>query len=184
MAVPFKSRRLLVLAALTSLAAGCSLDVGTAPGGPVTTANPRTATYSPAFTPPVVINEMSVRDSGLFFLDLAVGTGDSVVVAADTVTGSTTRVRTLYRLWLPNGAQLDSVRTPAAPAVLALTRGSVIDGWRAGLQGMRVGGRRRLVMSPFWGYRGIALTDQFGNTIAPPNSILVFEVELVGITRT
>ncbi len=182
MAAPSSSRRLALLAALAVSAAACSLS-GTEPPEATTIANPRTATYAAAFVPPIDINTMTVRDSGLFIQDLVVGTGDSVVTAADTALNTNNRVQVLYRVRLPTGAQIDSSRNAANPFSPLLRPRAVIEGWRAGLLGMRVGGTRRLVMSPLWGYGLQPVTDQVGRVIIPANSILVFDVELLGITR-
>lgn len=177
MALPVASRRLALLAALATAVAACSLGDSTTGIEEPQIANPRTATYAAAFVPPIVINQMAVRDSGLFFEDFTVGTGDSIV-AADTTALSLTRVQVHYRLWLTNGTLVEERQPPEPPVEFtSLRRGAIINGWRAGLQGMRVGGRRRLVMSPLWGF-GFAQDGR-----VPPNSILIFEITLRGITR-
>ena len=183
MALAFLSRRVLVVAALAVTATGCSLG-GTEPPEAITVANPRTATYSAAFVPPIVINQMTVRDSGLFIQDLVVGTGDSIVTAADTSFLTNNRLQVLYRLWLSTGAQVDSSRNASAPFTPRMRPREIIEGWRAGLLGMRVGGRRRLVLSPLWGYGFTPIPDGRGGTLIPANSILIFDVELLGITRS
>jgi FKBP-type peptidyl-prolyl cis-trans isomerase len=85
-----------------------------------------------------------------------------------------TRGRTVvvrYAGWLPNAKQFDS-------GELSVTLGSnkTIPAWEEGLLGMRVGGRRRLVVPPNLGYgsRGA------GNDI-PPNSVLVFDMEVLSV---
>jgi len=90
-----------------------------------------------------------------------------------------------YTGWLydPNaenrrGAQFDTSRTRGRPFSFQIGAGRVIDGWDQGIPGMRVGGRRLLFIPPELGYgeRG------FGDDI-PPNSALVFDVELVELRR-
>lgn len=64
---------------------------------------------------------------------------------------------------------------PTDTATFKLGAGTVIEGWERGLTGMRVGGRRQLVIAPDLGYRG----KQAG--AIPPNSVLVFELELLSV---
>lgn len=173
--VPAPLGRVAVLALVAVAAAACSLDTMSSVQMPEPR-DPRTTTYAASFTPPINVAAMSIRDSGLFFQDFTVGTGDSVT-RADTVGDTPTRIRANYRLWLVNGAQIDSNVDPTRPLERRLVAGQIIEGWRSGLLGMRVGGRRRLVMSPFWGYRNLNVNN------VPPNSILIFDVTLQGIVR-
>ena len=64
------------------------------------------------------------------------------------------------------------------PIMLQLGRGQVIAGWEIGLRGMRVGERRRLVIPPEQAYGASGA----GGTI-PPNATLIFDVELVGVSK-
>jgi FKBP-type peptidyl-prolyl cis-trans isomerase FkpA len=75
------------------------------------------------------------------------------------------------------GKQFFSTRESAAPLKFRLGVGQVIKGWDVGIVGMQVGGLRRLVIPPemAYGSRG------FGNGLIPPDSTLVFEVELLGV---
>ena len=61
------------------------------------------------------------------------------------------------------------------PVTFKLGAGTVIAGWDRGLSGMRVGGLRQLIIAPDLGYGG----KQAG--VIPPNSVLVFEIELVSV---
>jgi len=107
--------------------------------------------------------------------DLIVGTG---------ATATTGRVLTVnYTGWLydpaqpeQKGSQFDSSLTPGrTPHQFRLGAGEVIRGWDDGVPGMRVGGRRRLVIPPELGY-GTA-----GRNPIPPNASLVFDVELLAV---
>jgi FKBP-type peptidyl-prolyl cis-trans isomerase len=105
--------------------------------------------------------------------DLVVGTG------AEATNGR--RLTVHYTLWLYDPAQAESkgqlVETSAAGAPITFTLGirDVIAGWDQGLAGMRVGGRRRLVIPPALAYGS---SPRQG---IPANSTLVFDVELVAL---
>lgn len=107
-------------------------------------------------------------DSGLEYEDLVVGTGESPQA------GQTAVVH--YTGWLTDGTKFDSSHDRNTPFEFAVGRRRVIKGWDQGVVTMKVGGKRKLYIPPALGYgeRG------FGNVI-PPNSDLVFEVELLDI---
>jgi FKBP-type peptidyl-prolyl cis-trans isomerase len=87
------------------------------------------------------------------------------------------KVSVHYTGWLTNGSKFDSSVDRGKPFQFQLGAGQVIAGWDQGVSGMRVGGRRKLTIPPHLGYgaRG------FPGAI-PPNSVLVFEVELLGVS--
>jgi FKBP-type peptidyl-prolyl cis-trans isomerase FkpA len=114
----------------------------------------------------VDLEGMEARPSGLYVQDVVLGDG----IRADS--GDIARVR--YTGWLPTGAEFDSSRE-GAPLEVPLGYGRVIAGWDQGVVGMRVGGRRKLVVPPALGY------GDAGRGRIPTNSTLVFEVELVGV---
>jgi FKBP-type peptidyl-prolyl cis-trans isomerase FkpA len=100
--------------------------------------------------------------------ELSVGTG------AAAATGH--KVRVHYTGWLTDGKKFDSSLDRGVPFSFELGRGQVIKGWDQGVVGMKVGGKRKLTVPPELGYG----TRGFPGAI-PPNSTLVFEVELVGL---
>ena len=107
-------------------------------------------------------------ESGLKYVDLVVGTGRQAEL------GDTATVH--YTGWLENGKQFDSSRDRGEPFSFRVGAGRVIKGWDEGVQGMKVGGKRRLIIPPDLGYgaRG-------AGSVIPPNATLTFEVELLGL---
>ena len=106
--------------------------------------------------------------SGLEYEDLVAGSGD------EAVAGKSVEVH--YTGWLTDGSKFDSSLDRRQPFVFKLGAGKVIKGWDEGVAGMKVGGKRKLTIPPDLGYgaRGA------GSAI-PPGSVLVFEVELLGV---
>ena len=99
--------------------------------------------------------------------DLVVGTGATAVVG-DTLTVN-------YVGTLTNGTKFDSSYDRGQTFAFRVGAGQVIAGWDQGIPGMRVGGKRRLTIPP-----SLAYGNQARGSI-PPNSTLVFEVDLVSI---
>jgi FKBP-type peptidyl-prolyl cis-trans isomerase FkpA len=110
----------------------------------------------------------TVTESGLTIEDTTLGRG---AVAAP---GQTVSVH--YTGWLAGGRKFDSSRERELPFEFELDMQCVIAGWDEGVQGMKVGGTRRLVVPPHLGYgaRG-------EGSAVPPNSTLVFDIELLGV---
>ena len=106
--------------------------------------------------------------TGLVIEEVTVGAGDSASVGQ--------RVTVHYTGWLTDGTKFDSSKDRGDPFVFPLGAQRVIAGWDEGVQGMRVGGVRKLTIPPALGYgaRG-------AGGVIPPNATLVFEVELLGV---
>ena len=100
--------------------------------------------------------------------DLVVGQGDTAAKGQ--------QVTVHYTGWLVNGSKFDSSKDRGEPFAFGLGRGQVIRGWDQGVEGMKVGGKRKLTIPPDLGYgaRG-------AGGVIPPNATLVFEVELLGV---
>jgi FKBP-type peptidyl-prolyl cis-trans isomerase FkpA len=106
--------------------------------------------------------------SGLVIEEVVVGEG------AEARAGQTVSVH--YTGWLTNGSKFDSSKDRNEPFAFPLGARHVIAGWDEGVQGMRIGGTRKLTIPPALGYgaRG-------AGGVIPPNATLVFEVELLGL---
>ncbi|MFQ5508957.1 MAG: FKBP-type peptidyl-prolyl cis-trans isomerase [Leptospirillia bacterium] len=81
-----------------------------------------------------------------------------------------------YTGWLTDGTQFDSTLDRGKPITFELDAGQVIKGLDEGVEGMNVGGKRRLTVPPHLGYG-----DQGSGTSIPPGATLIFEVELLDV---
>jgi FKBP-type peptidyl-prolyl cis-trans isomerase len=106
--------------------------------------------------------------SGLKYEDLKEGTG------AAAKSGDTVSVH--YTGWLKDGKKFDSSLDRGEPFTFPLGAGRVIKGWDEGVAGMKIGGKRKLIIPPELGYG----KKGAGNVI-PPDAELAFEVELLKI---
>ena len=110
--------------------------------------------------------------SGLIYEEIVVGSGDEAAAGQ--------HVSVHYTGWLYQndqaGKKFDSSKDRNEPFAFSLGAGQVIKGWDEGVQGMQVGGTRRLVIPPGLGYgaRG-------AGGVIPPNATLLFVVELLGV---
>jgi FKBP-type peptidyl-prolyl cis-trans isomerase FkpA len=106
--------------------------------------------------------------SGLIYEDVVIGEGEEAAAG--------NQVSVHYTGWLTDGTKFDSSKDRNDPFEFHLGGRQVIAGWDEGVQGMKVGGTRKLTIPPELGYgaRG-------AGGVIPPNATLVFEVELLAI---
>ena len=149
-----------LLAAMPIVALACSAK-SDGPAAPII----ESATFAVALG--VDLSASTRTSTGLYYRDLIVGTG---AVAAS---GNSLTVH--YAGFLTSGTQFDYNIAPQTPYPFTLGNGSVIAGWDQGVPGMRVGGRRQLIIPPSLGY------GSAGSGSIPGNSILVFTVDLVTV---
>ena len=134
----------------------------------------QTTPATPAFSTPAPNTPAPLHITALGKIDTEVGTG------AEAVYGSQVEVH--YTGWLydpkaPNlhGAKFDSSRTSGNPFTFQVGGRQVIKGWDLGVVGMKVGGKRTLMIPSYLGY------STAGSGAIPPNTHLVFDIELLSV---
>jgi len=152
----------LVLLATAITAAASAQQPSTQPSSPPST---------PAAPPAAAAPEETV-----LVTDVVKGMGDEAFPGMVVIVHYT---GWLYDAAAPDhhGRQFDSSRDRGQPLSFPLGSGRVIRGWEQGIPGMKVGGKRRLVIPPSlaYGSRGA------GNGVIPPNATLIFDVELLAV---
>ena len=133
--------------------------------GPVPDPDITMTTFAPALG--IDLSKMTKTASGLYFRDLTLGAGATVLVGK--------RVSIHYIGWLANGTQFDANQPASNPFQFTVGTGTVIAGFDEGVRGMAVAGRRQLIIPPSLGYGSTASGP------IPANSILVFQIDLVAI---
>jgi FKBP-type peptidyl-prolyl cis-trans isomerase len=132
-----------------------------APPAPTATAKPA-ETQKPAEAPP--------SNEKLEIKDLVVGKG------TEAKAGDSVKVH--YVGTLPDGKEFDSSKKHNQPFDFELGAGRVIKGWDQGVAGMKIGGKRKLTVPPSLGYGARGFPP-----VIPPNSTLIFEVELLEVKK-
>ena len=152
---------IILLAATSSLAQTGTAQSSTARKAPVST--------HPATTGPTrVKGDPTKTADGLEYWDIRVGTG------AVAQTGQTVKVH--YTGWFTNGKKFDSSVGGAPFEVTPLGNAPVIQGWNEGIVGMKVGGKRQLRIPPALAYGAKGYPG-----VIPPNSTLIFDVQLLSV---
>ena len=153
-------KRLFPLLALLALAS-CNNEI-TGLGPP---SDPATETFDPSLG--IIIAEMTRLESGVYIQDLVVGDGESVTARTDTVWVT-------YTGFLKNGEEFDSgVNT-------RLIIDGIVPGLAQGLVGMKVGGRRMVVVPSALGYGERSITEPGTvDPVIPRQSTLIFRIELL-----
>jgi FKBP-type peptidyl-prolyl cis-trans isomerase FkpA len=140
--------------------------------GPLACGNPdrNVDSGSPAFSAALGVDTTALTrtPSGLRYQDVVEGQG------AEATADRTVSVH--YTGWLPNGEKFDSSRDRDEPFSFSLGAGQVIAGWDEGVAGMKVGGRRKLVIPADLGYGTAGAPPAI-----PPGATLVFDVELLDV---
>jgi FKBP-type peptidyl-prolyl cis-trans isomerase len=106
--------------------------------------------------------------SGLQYLEIVAGAG------SEAKKGDSVEVH--YTGWLKEGKKFDSSLDRGQPFAFRLGQGMVIKGWDEGVAGMKIGGKRKLIIPA-----NLAYGDRGAGSVIPPNSELTFEVELLKI---
>lgn len=153
---------------VTLAAVGAVALIATAQGAETTASATRSTTGAAKTTTATKESKQVKLPSGTTYEDLVVGSGK------EATKGTTAVVH--YTGTLENGTKFDSSRDRNEPfPVENLGSAPVITGWNEGLVGMKVGGKRKLTIPPAAGYgaRGIGPI--------PPNSTLIFDVELLDV---
>jgi FKBP-type peptidyl-prolyl cis-trans isomerase FkpA len=135
------------------------------PEGPTPVATPMGQEPAPAAQLPA----RSETDSGLIIEEISIGRGEEVPRFATVVAH--------YQGTLSDGKEFDSTYARKQPLTVNLA-GGAIKGWQEGIPGMRIGGKRRLIVPPELGYGARGHPPSI-----PPNAMLIFEIEVLEIVR-
>lgn len=149
--------RHLLAAAVSALAVTACNDVGTSPPEVIPLEQ---QVWNASLQ--VTISQFTRLTSGVYFLDSLAGTG--------AILSGTPTVEVLYSGYLPDGTKFDGTTGTTARC---FPLSGLIGGWQVGMQGMKAGGTRRLLIPPDYGY------GASGNGAIPGNSNLLFNVTLV-----
>ncbi len=139
---------------------------------PLSSATTTSATSTASTTP--MTNLKTYTLPGIVVTDFVEGTG------AEATTNKTAIVH--YTGYFENGEVFDSSIPRGQPFDFIIDQSSVIQGWHDGVKGMKVGGKRRLVISPEKAYGSQDVVNpQTGKVVIPANSTLIFDIELIGV---
>ncbi len=161
------ARERVAPAALVALTAMVVLGLsGCASSGGGGASDPTQLSFAPELE--IDLDRMTLTDQGLYYQDLSVGSGEEARVNR--------RVTVHYMGWHPDGRLFDSSLASGGPIRFIVGNREVIRGWELGVQGMKEGGRRRLVIPSRLAYGARGLRG-----VVPGNATLVFEVQLLEV---
>lgn len=162
------SRSRIVYAGRSLLAAGVFLTVAScASGGSGSgSGDPSQIEFAPELG--IFLAQMTKTSDGLYYHDLEPGTGEEAQL--------NDRVTIDYNGFRPDGSLFDSSIVREEPFEFVLGHREVIRGWELGVRGMKVGGRRLLVIPPNLAYGSRGLSG-----VIDRNATLVFEVQLLDV---
>ncbi len=163
-----RTARAITVVAAVAVMAGCGSVVpvtGLVKAAAPTCATPGPAGQTDSFVEPVTL---ITTPMGLKYGDIRVGCGALVQ------TGHQVSIQ--YTGWLASGTVFDTSRQPGRTAfTFTIGANQVIPGLEDGLRGMRVGGKRQLVLPPALAYGGAGRAP-----VIPPQATLTIDVEVVG----
>lgn len=123
---------------------------------------------APAAPTPLNEADYQTTATGLKYHDFVVGSGASPQSGKQVIVH--------YTGWLTNGKKFDSSLDRGEPFAFKIGVGQVIRGWDEGVMGMKVGGKRQLLIPPMLGY-----SSSGAGGVIPPNATLIFAVELLAV---
>ena len=157
----FRTRVLLCVS--TALLAGCIKEPTAPQCSPV------------SFTKASTSGDTITTSTGLRYIDGVIGTG--------VATEWCRPVAIHYTGYLLDGTKFDSSRDVDRPLVFTPGLDDLIDGIEQGVIGVRIGGTRRLIISPLLGFGSNPRRNEAGQIIVPGNSTVVFDIEVLQITQ-
>ena len=127
------------------------------------------------FTQAALNSDTVATSTGLRYIEGIAGDGAVVAWCRN--------VAVHYDAFLADGTKFDSSHDLGQPLVFAPGLGGLIDGFEQGVIGMRVGGKRRLIIPPELAFGAQDRRDANGQVIVPGNSTLVYDIEIIQVAQ-
>ena len=112
--------------------------------------------------------QATLSPNGFYYAIAQMGEGNAAAQCS--------QITVSYKGWLTTGSSFEPQTTTVFTAL-----GSLIDGWREGIPLIRKGGSIKLYIPPSLGYGSKGITDNSGNIVVPPNSIIIFDISLIDV---